>query len=178
MANRRPGRPLSSGTVIKVRISDEVRTYLDALKNARKATAQRYADRSSCARSILEDAAGIEHRAFELVALLEELRAAGLELVAEAPFDRLHDQRRSIEEVNIAGLAVVWTLLRRERPGTTSPPRPYPADIQLDAEPRRRHCYQKSPRRNHPCKTNGKPPLLLKQRPMRKPFQGLPANRL
>jgi aminodeoxyfutalosine synthase len=38
--------------------------------------------------------------------LLEELRAAGLELVAEAPVDRLHDPRRSIEEVNIAGLAL------------------------------------------------------------------------
>lgn len=38
--------------------------------------------------------------------LLEELRAAGLELVAEAPFDRLRDPRRSIEEVNIAGLAL------------------------------------------------------------------------
>jgi aminodeoxyfutalosine synthase len=41
-----------------------------------------------------------------LRALLEELRAAGLELIAEAPFDRLHDARRSIEEVNIAGLAL------------------------------------------------------------------------
>jgi hypothetical protein len=38
--------------------------------------------------------------------LLEELRAAGLELVADAPFDRLHDARRSIEEVNIAGLSL------------------------------------------------------------------------
>jgi len=38
--------------------------------------------------------------------LLEELRAAGLELVAEAPFDKLQDARRSIEEVNIAGLAL------------------------------------------------------------------------
>lgn len=38
--------------------------------------------------------------------VLEELRAAGLELVAEAPFDQLHDPRRSIEEVNIAGLAL------------------------------------------------------------------------
>jgi aminodeoxyfutalosine synthase len=41
-----------------------------------------------------------------LRALLEELRAAGLELVAEAPFDRLADPRRSIEEVNISGLAL------------------------------------------------------------------------
>jgi aminodeoxyfutalosine synthase len=36
--------------------------------------------------------------------LLEQLRAAGLELIAEAPFDRLRDAKRSIEEVNIAGL--------------------------------------------------------------------------
>ena len=41
-----------------------------------------------------------------LRALLEELRAARLELVAEAPFDRLRDPRRSIEEVNIAGLTL------------------------------------------------------------------------
>jgi aminodeoxyfutalosine synthase len=41
-----------------------------------------------------------------LRALLEELRAAGLELVAEAPVDLLHDPRRSIEEVNIAGLTL------------------------------------------------------------------------
>jgi aminodeoxyfutalosine synthase len=41
-----------------------------------------------------------------LRALLEELRAAGLELVAEASLDLLQDRRRSIEEVNIAGLAL------------------------------------------------------------------------
>jgi aminodeoxyfutalosine synthase len=41
-----------------------------------------------------------------LRALLEQLREAGLELIAEAPFDRLHDPRRSVEEVNIAGLAL------------------------------------------------------------------------
>jgi len=41
-----------------------------------------------------------------LRSILEELRAAGLELVAEAPVDRLQDARRSIEEVNISGLAL------------------------------------------------------------------------
>lgn len=41
-----------------------------------------------------------------LRALLEELRAAGLELVADAPIDLLQDRRRSIEEVNIAGLSL------------------------------------------------------------------------
>ncbi len=41
-----------------------------------------------------------------LRSLLEELHAAGLELVAEAPIDALADARRSIEDVNIAGLAL------------------------------------------------------------------------
>ena len=41
-----------------------------------------------------------------LRSMLEELQAAGLELIAEAPFDRLRDARRSIEEVNIAGLGL------------------------------------------------------------------------
>ena len=36
--------------------------------------------------------------------LLEDLAAAGLELVAEAPFDLLRDPKRAIEEVNIGGL--------------------------------------------------------------------------
>ena len=38
--------------------------------------------------------------------ILEELRAAGLELVSEAPYDKLQDARRSIEEVNISGLSL------------------------------------------------------------------------
>jgi aminodeoxyfutalosine synthase len=52
----------------------------------------------------LEALAGSEDIA--LRTLLEDLRAAGLELIAEAPFDRLVDARRSIEEVNIAGLTL------------------------------------------------------------------------
>jgi CofH/MqnC-like protein len=52
----------------------------------------------------LEQLAGREH--VTLRALLEALHAEGLELVAEAPFDLLRDPRRSIEEVNIAGLAL------------------------------------------------------------------------
>jgi aminodeoxyfutalosine synthase len=48
-----------------------------------------------------------------LRALLEELRAAGLELVAEAPFEELHDPRRSIEEVNIAGMALARLTIHR-----------------------------------------------------------------
>jgi hypothetical protein len=33
----------------------------------------------------------------------KNLHAAGLEMVAEAPFDRPQDPRRSVEEVNISG---------------------------------------------------------------------------
>jgi aminodeoxyfutalosine synthase len=71
-------------------------------------------------REVAEAAKGIPVSAFalsdlELLAaqekvtlreVLEELHAAGLELVAEAPFDKLQDPRRSIEEVNIGGLAL------------------------------------------------------------------------
>src|SRR5262249_47883378 len=41
-----------------------------------------------------------------LRSVLEEFRGAGLELITDAPFDLLQDPRRSIEEVNIAGLAL------------------------------------------------------------------------
>lgn len=41
-----------------------------------------------------------------LRSLLEDLRTAGLEFVAEAPVDVLQDPRRSIEEVNISGLSL------------------------------------------------------------------------
>jgi aminodeoxyfutalosine synthase len=52
----------------------------------------------------LEQLAAREEMTLRL--LLEDLRSAGLDLVADAPFDRLRDARRSIEEVNIAGLAL------------------------------------------------------------------------
>lgn len=52
-----------------------------------------------------------------LRSLLEELCAAGLELVAEAPFDQLEVPRRSIEEVNIAGLALARLTVSHATPG-------------------------------------------------------------
>jgi len=52
----------------------------------------------------LEQMAGRE--SVTLRSLLEDLRAAGLELVAEAPIDLMKSARRSIEEVNIGGLAL------------------------------------------------------------------------
>jgi aminodeoxyfutalosine synthase len=71
-------------------------------------------------KEVVEAARGVPVSAFSLVdleaiaardaitlrSLLEELRAAGLELVAHAPFDLLQEPRRSIEEVNISGLTL------------------------------------------------------------------------
>jgi hypothetical protein len=48
-----------------------------------------------------------------LRALLEDLCAAGLELVADAPFERLQDPRRSLEQVNIGGLALARLTIER-----------------------------------------------------------------
>jgi aminodeoxyfutalosine synthase len=48
-----------------------------------------------------------------LRALLESLRDVGLELVSEAPIDRLQSARRSIEEVNIAGLTLARLTVHR-----------------------------------------------------------------
>lgn len=52
-----------------------------------------------------------------LRALLEAMATAGLELVAEAPFDRLRDPRRAIEEVNIAGLRLARLTIHRLQDG-------------------------------------------------------------
>jgi aminodeoxyfutalosine synthase len=71
---------------------------------ARVAEAAHGAPVSGFSLSDLEQLAARE--SMTLRALLEALRAAGLELVAEAPLELLQDPRRSIEEVNIAGMAL------------------------------------------------------------------------
>jgi aminodeoxyfutalosine synthase len=95
----------------------------------------------------LEGLAGRE--GITLRALLEECRAAGLELVADGPIDRLLDARRAIEEVNIAGL----TLARLTVHQATSPD-PVPllkaaADLQHDVGVIR--AFAPLPRRVHPA---------------------------
>jgi len=59
----------------------------------------------------LESLAALEK--VTLRALLEDLRAAGLELIAEAPVDLLQSARRSIEEVNIAGMTLARLTVQR-----------------------------------------------------------------
>jgi len=67
----------------------------------------------------LEELAG--RQGVTLRALLEALCSAGLDLIAEAPFDQLKDAHRSIEEVNIAGLALARLTIHR-LPGADAPP--------------------------------------------------------
>jgi aminodeoxyfutalosine synthase len=59
---------------------------------------------------------GVSVRSF-----LEELCSAGLELVAEAPIDQLQSARRSIEEVNIAGLRLARLTVQRLPAGDIVP---------------------------------------------------------
>jgi aminodeoxyfutalosine synthase len=76
----------------------------------------------------LEELSGRER--VTLRSLLEELHAAGLELVAEAPFDRLKDARRSIEEVNISGLALARLTIHKSPSADPLPLLKSVADLQ------------------------------------------------
>jgi aminodeoxyfutalosine synthase len=89
----------------EVRIDGTPSSRTAALEQVTRArTAAGEAPLSAFSLSDLEQLAAREK--VTLRALLEELRAAGLELVAEASIDLLQSARRSIEEVNIAGLAL------------------------------------------------------------------------
>jgi aminodeoxyfutalosine synthase len=101
-----PGVPLSiPGTAGEIQIVGTPASRADASDRVKEvADAGGKAPLSGYSLADLEALAARER--ITLRALLESLRSSGLELVAEAPFDRLHDPRRSIEEVNIAGLAL------------------------------------------------------------------------
>jgi CofH/MqnC C-terminal region len=101
----------SGAPTARIATAGEVR--VDGLPSSRAAAVEQVAwargvagdvPLSAFALSDLEQLAAREH--VTLRALLEDLRSAGLELVAEAPVDLLQSAHRSIEEVNIAGLAL------------------------------------------------------------------------
>lgn len=101
-ADTAPGWPPAAG---EVRISGAPVTRKSAIARVAQVAAQ--AEGVPISGFSLADLEELANRdAIALRALLEELRAAGLELVAEAPFDRLANPRRAIEEVNISGLAL------------------------------------------------------------------------
>jgi aminodeoxyfutalosine synthase len=94
-----------SSAAREVRITGAARTRAGAIARVSEvASAARELPVSGFSLDDLEQLAGRER--VTLRAVLEELRAAGLELISEAPIDRLQDPRRAIEEVNIAGLAL------------------------------------------------------------------------
>jgi aminodeoxyfutalosine synthase len=100
----------------------------------------------------LERLAGEERVA--LRTLLEDLRAAGLDLVAEAPFDRLEHARRSIEEVNIAGLTLARLTL--DRASSVDPASLFKQIAQLQREVAVVRAFAPLPRElNHAVPTTG-----------------------
>ena len=84
-----------------------------------------------------------------LRALLESLRASGLELVAEAPIDRLQDARRAIEEINIAGLALARLTIDRSPAADPLPLLKRVHDLQRDVAVVR--AFAPLPRRMNPA---------------------------
>ena len=102
MAGGAPSVPATAG---EIRIIGTPSTRQEALDRVRAVvTEARGIPVSGFSLADLEHMAAVEGET--LRSLLEELCAAGLELVADAPFDLLQDARRSIEEVNISGLAL------------------------------------------------------------------------
>lgn len=101
-----PGAPVSiPGSAREIRLIGTPLNSETAIARVREiAPATGAAALSGFLLSDLEDIAARED--LTLRALLEHLRDAGLELVAEAALDKLRDRRRSIEQVNIAGLAL------------------------------------------------------------------------
>jgi aminodeoxyfutalosine synthase len=94
--------PPSAGEVRIVGVPDSVAAAVQRVSEA--LAAARGVPVSAFSLADIEGLAGAE--GLTVRAVLERLRESGLELVAEAPIDRLQDPRRAVEEVNIAGLAL------------------------------------------------------------------------
>ena len=127
-----PGAPLTWPTAAgEIRIVGVPATRVAAVARVREvAAAANGVPVSGFALSDLELLAGQEKATLREV--LEELSAVGLELVADAPFDKLQDPRRSIEEVNIAGLALARLTIHKLPSADTAAWLKHVADLQRD----------------------------------------------
>ena len=111
-----PTCPVTAG---EIRIVGKPATRAAAVERVREVAASaNKTPLSGFALSDLEHLAAAEGTT--LRELLEELCAAGLEVVAEAAFDLLKDPRRAIEQVNISGLSLA-RLTIRQLPSTDVP---------------------------------------------------------
>ncbi len=108
-----PGAPIACPTAAgELRIAGVPESSAAAVARTREvAAASGSVPVSGFSLADLEQLAGREGQT--LRQLLEELHAAGLELIAEAPVDVLRDARRAIEEVNIAGLVLARLTVHR-----------------------------------------------------------------
>jgi aminodeoxyfutalosine synthase len=108
-----PGQPFRIPAAAgEVRIDGTPASRADAIARvAEVAPVARGIPLSAYSLADLEGLAGRE--GITLRALLEELHAAGLELIAEAPVDRLQSPLRAVEEVNIAGLRLARLTVHR-----------------------------------------------------------------
>jgi len=105
MEHGKTSRPFSAAGAGELRIVGTPASRSEAI--ARVAEVAAHAGSAPVSGFLLSDMEALAARErVTLRALLEELRAAGLEIVADAPYDQLQDPRRSIEEVNIAGLSL------------------------------------------------------------------------
>jgi aminodeoxyfutalosine synthase len=116
-----PGGPIASPPAAgEIRIVGSPASRTAALERVREVVARAHGvPVSGFSLADLEELSGRE--GVTLRALLEALCAAGLDLIAEAPFDLLKDAHRSIEEVNIAGLALGRLTIHR-LPGADAAP--------------------------------------------------------
>lgn len=107
-----PGAPVDIPPAAgEVRIAGVPASRADAVLRVQEVAQAARVPVSGFSLSDLEALAGQTH--VTLRELLEELQAAGLELVSEAPFEKLRDARRSIEEVNIAGMTLARLTIER-----------------------------------------------------------------
>jgi aminodeoxyfutalosine synthase len=130
---------------------------IDGPAGTRKAAAARVREAAAAANGVpvsgfsladLEQLAGTEK--VTLRELLEDLRSCGLELVAEAPVDLLRNARRSVEEVNIAGLTLARLTLDR-RPADEQIPALLTQIEQLQTDVGVIRAFAPLPRRSNPA---------------------------
>jgi len=116
-----PGAPIASPPAAgEIRIVGSPASRTAAIERVKEVVAQANGvPVSGFSLADLEELSGRE--GVTLRALLEALHAVGLDLIAEAPFDQLKNAHRSIEEVNIAGLALARLTIHR-LPGAEASP--------------------------------------------------------
>jgi aminodeoxyfutalosine synthase len=138
----------SFGAAGEIRIAGAPASRADAVTRVRDvAAAADGVPVSAFSLADLEALAAQDHTT--LRSILAELQAAGLELIADAAIDTLTDARRSVEEVNIAGLALARLTVDRSPSSDPVPLLKSVADLQREVAVIR--AFAPLPRRFNPA---------------------------